>query len=63
MKERVKTFALSLDVDDVGVAAVADYQSPRPPALDSILPGVKSIVVMATKHTAILTVTLFFNCK
>jgi epoxyqueuosine reductase len=50
MKERIKTFALSLEVDDVGVAAVADYQSPRSPALDSILPGVKSMVVMAYKE-------------
>jgi epoxyqueuosine reductase len=50
MKRRVKAFALSLDVDDVGVAAIADYHSPRSPALNSILPGVKSMVVMAYKE-------------
>lgn len=41
MKKRIKEFALSLGVDDVGVAAAADYQSPRSPKLDSIFPGVK----------------------
>ena len=50
MKKRIKEFALSLEVDDVGVAAAADYQSPRSPKLDTIFPGVKSIVVMAYKE-------------
>ena len=50
MKKRIKEFALSLGVDDVGVAAAADYQSPRSPKLDTIFPGVKSIVVMAYKE-------------
>jgi epoxyqueuosine reductase QueG len=50
MKKRIKEFALSLGVDDVGVAAAADYQSSRSPKLDTIFPGVKSIVVMAYKE-------------
>jgi epoxyqueuosine reductase QueG len=50
MKKRIKEFALNLEVDDVGVAAAADYQSPRSPKLDTIFPGVKSIVVMAYKE-------------
>ena len=50
MKKRIKEFALSLGVDDVGVAAAADYRSPRSPKLETIFPGVKSIVVMAYKE-------------
>lgn len=47
MKERIRDFVLGLDVDDVGFASAADYQSVMSPALDSIMPGVKSLVVMA----------------
>ena len=50
MKKRIKEFALNLGVDDVGIAAVADYQSPRSPKLDTIFPEVKSIIVMAYKE-------------
>jgi len=50
MKKRIKEFALTLGIDDVGIAAVADYLSPRSPKLDTIFPGVKSIVVMAYKE-------------
>ena len=50
MKKSIKEFALNLGVDDLGVAAAADYQSPRSPKLDTIFPGVKSIVVMAYKE-------------
>jgi len=50
MKKRIKEFALNLGVDDVGVAAVADYQSPRSPKIDTIFPAAKSIIVMAYKE-------------
>ncbi len=50
MKGRIKEFALNLGVDDVGVASVADYHSPRSPKLETILPDAKSLVVMAYKE-------------
>ena len=50
MKKRIKEFASNLGIDDVGIAAAADYQSPRSPKLDTIFPGVKSLIVMAFKE-------------
>lgn len=50
MKNRIKEFALGLGVEDVGVAKVEDYQSPQSPSLESIFPGVKSMVVLAYKE-------------
>lgn len=50
MKEKLKEFALGLGVDDVGVASAADYKSPLSPPLEAILPGAKSLVVMAYKE-------------
>ena len=49
MKKRIKEFALSMGVDDMGVAAVPDYKSPRSPDLQTILPGAKSLIVLAYK--------------
>lgn len=50
MEEKVKDFVLSLGVDDVGIASAADYHSYRSPALQSIFPGVKSLIVLAYKE-------------
>lgn len=50
MKERIKQFAIEAGADDVGIAAVADYQSPRSPDPESIFPGVKSMVVLAYRE-------------
>jgi epoxyqueuosine reductase QueG len=50
MKEKIKEFVLSLGVDDVGIASVNDYKSPRSPDLQSIFPGAKSLVVLAYKE-------------
>jgi epoxyqueuosine reductase QueG len=47
VKNKIREFALTLGVDDVGFAAVQDYNSPKSPALESIFPGAKSLVVMA----------------
>jgi len=49
MKERMKEFVLGMGVDDVGMAAVKDYKSPRSPELLAIFPEVKSFVVLAHK--------------
>ena len=50
MKEKIKEFVLSLGVDDVGIASIKDYKSPRPPDLQSFFPGAKSLVVLAYKE-------------
>ena len=50
MRERMKNFATGLGMDDVGIAAVKDYKSPRSPDLQSIFPGAKSLVVLAYKE-------------
>jgi epoxyqueuosine reductase QueG len=47
MKDAIRKFVLDLGVDDVGFAAVSDYQSPRSPAIESLFPGAKSIIVLA----------------
>jgi len=49
VKGKIKEFALGIGVDDVGIAAVKDYKSPRSPDLQSIFPGAKSLVVLAYK--------------
>ena len=50
MKEKIKNFGLSLGIEDVGIANVKDYKSPRSPDLQSIFPGAKSLVVLAHKE-------------
>ncbi len=50
MKERIRKFALSMGVDDLGVAAARDYKSVRSPDLQTIFPGSKSLVVLAYKE-------------
>ncbi len=47
MKNLIRRYALGLGVDDVGFAAVSDYHSPKSPAISSIFPAAKSIIVMA----------------
>jgi len=47
MKDKIKDFVLGLGVDDVGIAVVKDYKSPRSPDLQGIFPGAKSLVVLA----------------
>lgn len=51
-KERVKEFVRGLEVDDVGIAAVSAYNSPRSPKLAEIFPEAKSIIVLAYRETA-----------
>lgn len=49
-KETIRKYALDLGADVVGFAAAADYKSERTPALETILPGVKSLVVMGYRE-------------
>ncbi len=50
MKEKIRKYVLAEGGDDVGFVAAADYDSPLSPALESILPGVKSLVVIAYRE-------------
>lgn len=52
MKETIRNFVLSVGADDVGFAAADDYQSPNSPPLQSLFPGVRSMVVMAFRELA-----------
>lgn len=50
MKKKIREFAMGLGVDDVGFAAVADYNSSRSPKIETLFPEAKSIVVMVIKE-------------
>jgi len=50
MKEDICNFVLGLGVDDVGFVSADDYQSPRSSSLDSLFPGVRSMIVMAFRE-------------
>jgi epoxyqueuosine reductase QueG len=50
MKEMIREFAMAQGADDVGFAAAADYDSPMSAALESIFPGVKSLIVLAYRE-------------
>jgi epoxyqueuosine reductase len=50
MKDEIRSFSLLLGADDVGFAAATDYNSPNSPPLDSIFPGVTSIIVLAYRE-------------
>lgn len=50
MKDVIRNFVLGLGVDDVGFASVDDYKSPRSPALESLFPGARSMIVMAFRE-------------
>lgn len=49
-KETIRKFASDLGVDAVGFTAVEDYKSTRSPALETILPGVRSLVVLGYRE-------------
>ncbi len=50
MKEKIRTYAIDLGMDDAGFAAASEYDSPQGPKLDTVFPGVKSIVVMCVNE-------------
>ncbi|MDD5007788.1 MAG: 4Fe-4S binding protein [Syntrophorhabdaceae bacterium] len=50
MKNKIKGFAKEIGTDDVGIAAIADYQSPRSPSIEKLFPEAKSIVVLAFRE-------------
>ncbi|MDP4147221.1 MAG: 4Fe-4S binding protein [Bacillota bacterium] len=50
MKEKIREYIKSLGADDVGFAAVSDYDSPNTPKIESFFPKAKSIIVIAYKE-------------
>ncbi len=49
-KVQIREFVMNLGVDDVGFVAAEDYQSPRSPVLSTLMPEVRSLVVMAFRE-------------
>lgn len=49
-REKIIDYAAEIGADDAGIASVKKYDSPRSPSLESILPGVKNMIVMAYKE-------------
>src|SRR5512145_1370706 len=47
MKESIRNLAMGWGVDDVGFASVCDYRSPNSPAIESLFPGARTMIVMA----------------
>ncbi len=52
MKGKIKDFVIRLGVDDVGIAAVSSYNSPKSTKMESIFPEAKSMIVLAYKETS-----------
>lgn len=50
MREKIRDFVLGLGVDDVGFASVSGYRSEKSPPVESLMPGAKSIVLLAYKE-------------
>lgn len=50
MREEIRNFIKSLEVDDVGFASVSAYVSPNTPKIETFFPKAKSIIVMAYKE-------------
>ncbi|MGE5416538.1 MAG: epoxyqueuosine reductase [Acidobacteriota bacterium] len=50
IKQKIREYAMSLGVDDVGFASVADYKSPRTKDIASMFPEAKSMVVVAIRE-------------
>ncbi len=49
-KEEIREYALGIGADVVGFASIEDYQSEKAPDPKTILPGVKSLVVMGYRE-------------
>ena len=51
-KRKIRDFALSLGVDDVGFAAANDYHSPLTPPLADIFPQARTLIVLAYREAS-----------
>ncbi|WP_094604011.1 Epoxyqueuosine reductase [Sporomusa silvacetica DSM 10669] len=52
MEETIRKYVLDLGVDDIGFLSVQDYKSPASPAIDSIFPEARSIIILAYHELA-----------
>ena len=52
VKDDIRSHVMGLGADDAGFASADDYRSPRSPALDTIFPGARSLVLMAYRELA-----------
>jgi len=50
LKEKIRSYVLGLEVDDVGFGAASEYKSPLSPKIETIFPGTKTLIVMAFKE-------------
>lgn len=50
VKDDIRSHVLGLGADDAGFASAADYRSPKSPALETIFPGVRSMVLVAYRE-------------
>ena len=50
MKEAIRNFGRENGADVVGFAAIGDYHSPRTPDPSTLLPGVRSMVVLGYRE-------------
>lgn len=50
LKDTIRAFALDLGVEDVGFGDVSSYNSPLSPAIETIFPGARSMVVLAFRE-------------
>lgn len=50
MNENLREHILSLGVDDMGIASAKNYRSSASPRLESLFPGVRSLVVLAFRE-------------
>jgi epoxyqueuosine reductase len=50
MKAKIRKFVLDQGIDDVGFAAVSDYNSPQSSRIETLFPEAKSIVVACVKE-------------
>ena len=49
-KERIRKFILDLGVDDAGFAKVTDYHSPKSYAIETFLPGARTIISLVFRE-------------
>lgn len=52
LKEDIRRFVMGLGVDDVGFASVNDYCSPNSPPIETLFPGVRSMIVLAFRESS-----------
>lgn len=52
IKKEIKNYVLGLGADDVGFGSVSEYKSPQSPAIETIFPEAKTMIVIACKESS-----------